>query len=435
MPKHSLASLKQAKPGDKVKVVCQNTSYIGILLPRPSDDGYITIKLDSGYNIGINTEKISNFEVLQKDAASFTSQVKKSKAISFSGKVALLACGGTIVNKVDYRTGAVYPAKSVQEVLAGLHPSVVSSVAPKILFSIASEDMSPAHWVELAKEAAAAIKEGAQGVVITHGTDTMHYTSAALSFMLPSLPCPIVLTGSQRSSDRGSSDAPINLFCAISAAKADLSGVFICMHEGLSDEFCSLILGTKARKMHTSRRDAFRSINAPIAARISTETGKVERLNAKPRQNIPLQLDTRINTNVAIQYIYPGIKPSAISALSVYDGVVLVGMGLGHVPTNLGNDPLSIPIFNEVCQLIESGVHVYLASQCIYGRVNMDVYSNGRVLAEKGVMGNRCDMTPETAYVKLMWVLGHEKDPKKVKQLMESNLTGEISSRTEILQY
>ncbi|MEM4554306.1 MAG: Glu-tRNA(Gln) amidotransferase subunit GatD [Candidatus Anstonellaceae archaeon] len=435
MPRHTSASTKAAKPGDKIKVVCQDASYVGILLPRPWEDGYITIKLDSGYNIGIKADKISQLEILQKETVTFAQPMQKSKSVSFAGKIALLACGGTIVNKVDYRTGAVYPAKSVQEILAGLHPSVVGLTAPKLLFSIASEDMSPAHWVELANEVADAIKDDAQGVVITHGTDTMHYTSAALSFMLSGLPCPVVLTGSQRSSDRGSSDAPINLFCAISAAKADLSGVFICMHEGLSDDFCHLIIGTKARKMHTSRRDAFRSINVSPAARVSAETGKVEKINAAPRQNTKLQLDTRLNTNVAMQYIYPGIKPSAISALSEYDGVVLVGMGLGHVPTNLGNDPLSIPIFKEVCGLIESGVHVYLASQCIYGRVNMDVYSNGRVLAEKGVMGNHCDMTPETAYVKLMWVLGHEKEPKKVKQMMESNIAGEISQRTEILPY
>lgn len=275
-------------------------------------------------------------------------------------------------------------------------------------------------------------------MVLTHGTDTMHYTSAALSFMLQNLPCPIILTGSQRSSDRGSSDASSNLKCALAAAKADISGVFICMHENLSDDSCSLLFGTKVRKLHTTRRDAFRSINVLPAARIFSANEKVEKISSVCPARKPdarPQVDTKMNTNVAMQYIYPGVKPAAITALSEYDGIVLVGMGLAHLPVNLGNDKLSIPILKEVRQLVQSGIPVVLASQCIYGRLDMDVYTNGKVLREAGLIGNLCDMTPETAYVKLMWVLGHEKKIEKVKQQMETSLVGEISERTEIVQY
>ncbi len=433
----------KAAPGDTVRIALQDGEYTGVLLPRAQEAGqFTTLKLSSGYNIGISLSRVKGVEVLEQGAAKIFGATDRKQAggkdAPCAGKVSLLACGGTIVNRIDYRTGAVYPASTTEELVLGLPKGAAESIRPKMMFPIASEDMSPAHWVRLADEAAKDIREGAQGVVITHGTDIMHYTSAALSFMLQNLSCPIIITGSQRSSDRGSSDADSNLRCALAAAKADLSGVFICMHENLSDDFCALLSGSKARKMHTTRRDAFRPINAQIAARVNSESGKVEKVSAScpsRKMGAGVTVDTRLNTNVAMQYIYPGIKPTAISALSDYDGVVLVGMGLGHLPVNLGQDPRSIPILQEASELVESGTHVFLASQCIYGRVDMDVYTNGRVLLEKGIMGNQCDMTPETAYVKLMWVLGQEKRKEKVRQMMETNLVGEISGRTEITPY
>ncbi len=436
-------SLSIAKPGDRVRLSCDGGEYTGVLLPRAQGGGeFVTIKLSSGYNIGIRSSRIQHTEVLEQGSAQLHGATDKAqssgKLPTPGGKISLLACGGTIVNRIDYRTGAVYPASTTEELMAGLPAGAREMVRPRMMFPIASEDMAPAHWAELAEAAAEDIKAGTQGVVVTHGTDIMHYTSAALSFMLQNLPVPVVLTGSQRSSDRGSSDAEPNLRCALAAAKADLSGVFICMHENLSDDHCTLLFGTKARKMHTTRRDAFHSINVLPAARIDPLSGKMEKMSYHCPARKPgaaLSLDTKINANVAMQYIYPGIKPSAISALSGYDGVVLVGLGLGHLPVNLGKDKLSIPIFKEAAALVQSGITVFLASQCIYGRVDMDVYTNGRVLREAGIMGNLCDMTPETAYVKMMWVLGHEKKPEKVRQLMESSIAGEISDRTEIIPY
>ncbi|MCX8197723.1 MAG: Glu-tRNA(Gln) amidotransferase subunit GatD [Candidatus Micrarchaeota archaeon] len=429
----------EAEPGDKVQVECASGKYCGILLPRKQESPFLALKLGSGYNIGIRKEAITAISILEKASAQFRKELKEEKKSSSpAGKVSLLACGGTIANRVDYRTGAVHPAVSAEELLESLPMQTRGTVQPRMLFSLPSEDMSPAHWAELAKAAAESIKGGAEGVVITHGTDTMHYTSAALSFMLQNLPCPVVLTGSQRSSDRGSSDAELNLSCAIAAAKSDLSGVFICMHENLSDESCALLFGPKARKMHTTRRDAFRPINSLPAARVDAASLSVEKIspNCQPRKKeSKLALDTRMNTNVALQYIYPGLKPSAIASLAGYDGVVLAGMGLGHLPVNLSGDKLAMPILKEVAQLVNSGIPVVLASQCIYGRVDMDVYTNGRVLKEAGIIGNLCDMTPETAYVKLMWVLGREKRMGEVKKLMETSIAGEISERSPIAPY
>ncbi|MCX6773269.1 MAG: Glu-tRNA(Gln) amidotransferase subunit GatD [Candidatus Micrarchaeota archaeon] len=431
-----------ANSGDRVRISCGTDSYTGVLLPRAAGaEDFITLKLSSGYNIGIKKSRISGTEVLEQSAVKLVGATEKKQHLakqSAEGKVSLLACGGTIVNRIDYRSGAVYPASTTEEILAGLPKEAREHVRPKILFSVASEDMAPAHWSKVAEAAAVDIKDGAQGVIVTHGTDTMHYTSAALSFMLQNIPVPIILTGSQRSSDRGSSDAETNFRASLAAANADISGVFICMHENMSDESCLLHFGTKVRKMHTTRRDAFRSINVQPAARVFPGNGKVEKLSADCPARKPgakMAVDTALNTNVAMQYIYPGIKPAQISALSKYDGIVLVGMGLAHLPINLGGDPLAIPILKEAKALAASGIPVVLTSQCIYGRINMDVYTNGRALKDAGIIGNLCDMTPETAYVKLMWVLGHEKKVAKVKELMESNIAGEISERTEIVNY
>ncbi|MEM4633854.1 MAG: Glu-tRNA(Gln) amidotransferase subunit GatD, partial [Candidatus Anstonellaceae archaeon] len=272
----------KAKPGDLVLVDCGEVQYEGVLLPRQSKAGnFLSLKLSSGYNIGIRQESVKKVQVLESKPAAFASKADMQSMLqgSLKGKISLLACGGTIANRVDYRTGAVHPAASPEELLEELPDELKAQVLPKMLFSMPSEDMSPAHWAELAKAAASSIQEGADGVVITHGTDTMHYTSAALSFMLQNLPCPVILTGSQRSSDRSSSDAKINLQCALAASKSNLSGVFICMHENLSDDSCVLLFGTKARKMHTSRRDAFRPINVLPAARVKSLKGEVEKLS------------------------------------------------------------------------------------------------------------------------------------------------------------
>ena len=431
----------RAFPGDRIRVSCEGGEYTGILLPRSGPAGYLTLKLHSGYNIGIKESRIRNIEVLEQSAAAIIGSKKTSGKEAGSSKppfISILGCGGTIVNRIDYRTGAVNPATTPEELLAGIPFASRYNLRAKLLFSLASEDMAAAHWQILAKEAHQQIKDGAEGVITTHGTDIMHYTSAALSFMLQNLPCPIILTGSQRSSDRGSSDAETNLRASLIAAKADISGVFICMHHDMSDDMCALNFGTKVRKMHTTRRDAFRSINVHPAAMVHLAQEKVEKLSSEcPSRKpgaVPV-LSDKLNTNVAMQYIYPGIKPSAISALSSYDGAVLIGTGLGHIPVNIGNDPRSQPILKEVKGLISAGIPVVFSSQCIYGRAAMNVYTNSRAVLDAGVIGNGCDMTPETAYVKLMWVLGKEKKIAKVKELMETNLVGEISDRTEIVPY
>ena len=431
-------------PGDLVKLICNDAEYEGVLLPTTGTTEFVPLKLPSGYNIGVSRTRVKKTLVLEKASAVLKGATLAKSASPLSvekGKphISVLACGGTIASRIDYRTGAVDPLTSPEELIASFPQArFLAPIRAKTLFSLNSEDIAPAHWIKAAHAVSEEIKGGSEGVVITHGTDTMSFTSAALSFMLQKPGCPVILTGSQRSSDRGSSDAETNMHAALLAARADLSGVFVCMHEGTSDSSCLLHFGTKVRKMHTSRRDAFRSINTLPAARILLEQQKVEKISerceARGRPG-SVSLDTKLNENVALVYSYPGMKPDFISSLSKYDGVVIAGSGLGHLPVNLGGDPLARPILNEISGLIKSGIPVFLAPQTIYGRIDMNVYSDGRALLDIGVIGNLCDLTPECAYVKLMWVLGHEKKMEKVKGLMEKSIVGEITERSEISPY
>jgi len=433
---NSAAGATSAKPGDLVLIDCDLGEQKGILLPS-ANSGMISIKLSSGYNIGIKQENIAKMEVLEIGKP--PSSASQAHAISMPKKdfLSILGCGGTIASRIDYRTGAVDAATSPQELVNAFAHLSKRPLRAKSLFSISSEDTTHIHWQKIARAAADEIKDGAQGVVITQGTDTMSYSSAAISFMLQNLPCPVIFTGSQRSSDRSSSDAALNMQAALLGADSDLSGVFICMHENLSDDACLLHFGTKVRKMHTSRRDAFRSINCQPAARVLPIQGKYEKISplARPRNTSTFSLDTKINQNVALIYTYPGIKPEMIASLSKYDGVVIAGTGLGHVPTNTSLDKDAVPVLKEVSALISSGIPVVIAPQTIYGRINLNVYSSGRVLAEAGAIGHLCDFTPEAAYVKLMWVLGHEKKMERVREMMEKNIAGEISERSELVDF
>ncbi|MFA6327988.1 MAG: Glu-tRNA(Gln) amidotransferase subunit GatD [Candidatus Micrarchaeia archaeon] len=425
-----------AKPGDLVAISCSLGEQEGILLPT-NNPGSVAIKLPSGYNIGIKRESISKIEVLETGKPPSSAAQARPAPTPKKDFLSILGCGGTIASRIDYRSGAVDAATSPQELVGAFASLSKKPLRAKSLFSISSEDTTPVHWQKIAQAVADEIKDGAQGAVVTHGTDTMSYSSAALSFMLQNLPCPVIFTGSQRSSDRSSSDAALNMQAALLGADSDLSGVFICMHENLSDDSCLLHFGAKARKMHTSRRDAFRSINCRPAARVFPLAGRFEKISplAPPRNTGKPMLDTRLDSNVALLYSYPGIKPEMIASLSKYNGVVIAGTGLGHVPSNTSNDPDAVPVLKEVSALIASGIPVVIAPQTIYGRVNMSVYSSGRALREAGAIGHLCDFTPEAAYVKLMWVLAREKKMERIREMMEKNIAGEISERSEIVDF
>ncbi|MGC8670688.1 MAG: Glu-tRNA(Gln) amidotransferase subunit GatD [Thermoprotei archaeon] len=426
---------------DRIRIKKDDQVIEGILMPRPALLGgrALVVKLDNGYNVGVLPDG-AQIELISKGAEPEISAGEEPKELPKKGlrNVTIVSAGGTISSRIDYNTGAVFPALTARE-LSSFFPGIMqlANIRSVPLLNILSEDMSPSHWKLLAQTVYNEISDGADGVVITHGTDTLHYTASALSFMLQGLGVPVALVGAQRSSDRGSSDNVMNLECSVAVAASDMAGVVVVMHGSMSDDYCLVHQGVKVRKMHTSRRDAFRSINVLPYARVrwKGDSSKpiVERIRDYPKRSEGKpKLDLQLDDRVALIYVHPGINPEFIASLSkYYDGVVLAGTGLGHASTNPGSDPLAKSILPSIRSLINSGIPVVMAPQTIYGRVNMNVYAAGRLLKEAGVIGDQCDWTPEAALVKLMFVLGHTKDMKEVKRLMETDMVGEISPTSD----
>ncbi len=433
----SLLKSKKIRVGDKVLVTKGKLEYVGILMPRIKlgDISSLVIKLPNGYNIGIKHEKDTKIRRLEPGKPI---KFKPAEAVPRKDPekptISILGCGGTIASRVEYTTGAVFPAFSPADLLLSF-PELgdIANIKARKLFDLFSEDITAEHWKIIAQEVVKEIQSGVDGVVLMHGTDTLHYTAAALSFMLRDLPVPVVLVGAQRSSDRGSSDNLVNLVSAVvAAAQSSVAEVTVCMHGSMSDDFCYLHQGTKVRKLHTSRRDAFQSVNVKPYAKIFYPDKKIEYLrnDYKIREKRTVKLDDKLNTNVALVYAYPSIKPEFIQSLRNFDGVVIAGTGLGHVPTNPMNDKFTQSILPSLRNLIHSNIPVVIAPQTIYGRIDLDVYQAGRLLNEIGVIGNGCDWTPEVALVKLMFVLGKTKDMNKIREMMLTNYAGEIGDRT-----
>ncbi len=413
--------------GDIVRVTGDDKTYEGILIPRSesSDNEHLVIKMKSGYNVGIRlTSKIKIEKIGKGSKPTFASPPLPLQKQDLP-KVVIMSTGGTIASRVDYRTGAVRSAISASD-LYGVVPELadLAQVDTQIVFSIYSENLNQQHWKEMAETAAKNIEQGAKGIIIAHGTDTMAYTSAALSFALQNLPVPVVVVGAQRSSDRPSSDAATNLIGAVKAAAyGPFAEVVIAMHETVADTGIVFNRGTKVRKCHTSRRDTFKPVNASPIAR-STEEG-ISMLTTDYKKRDPaskVTLKPEFSKEVALVKFYPGFDPSVIDWYTEKHvrGILLEGSGLGHV---------SKACFGAIKNAVNQGVLVALASQCIWGRVNMNVYDTGRDLLDLGVIPTD-DMFPETALVKLMWALGQTKDLGEAKKLFKTNIAGELTSRT-----
>ncbi|MGC8936053.1 MAG: Glu-tRNA(Gln) amidotransferase subunit GatD [Candidatus Methanomethylicaceae archaeon] len=409
--------------GDRILVKSRGSSFVGILMPRSEldDDAHIVLKLDDGYNLGISIDSIQIEKIPQEEIPPPQPKVVKSR--HGLPRVSIISTGGTIASRVDYRTGAVSPALSAEDLYQSV-PELgdFADIKTEILFSLLSENIIPENWTAMAKSIERHIKEGAEGVVVTHGTDTMGYTAAALSFALRNLPVPVILVGSQRSSDRPSSDAYLNLKGAVLAAtKAPFAEVGVLMHSTSSDDELVIHRGTKVRKMHTSRRDAFVSINSLPLAKVVD--GKIEVYGTYRERGGELELRPDFDEDVVLIKSFPGIPTDIFDPIihRGFHGIVLEGTGLGHVPER---------IFPAIKRAIQSGIAVVMTSQCLYGRVNMNVYSTGRELLSMGVIPGE-DMLPETALVKLMWVLAQTRDPEEVRRLFLTNIAGELSERSE----
>jgi len=412
---------------DHIRVTKDGITYEGILIPRSEhgDDKHLVLKVRSGYNIGVRITPTTKIEKIgPKTKLTFNPPLPPEQKKGLP-KVAILSTGGTIASRVDYRTGAVRPAISAND-LYSIIPELsdIAVIDAEILFSLFSEDLTPENWTKIAESVTKRIREGVDGVVITHGTDTMAYTAAALSFALQNLPVPVMLVGAQRSEDRPSSDAASNLIGAVlAAAKAPFAEVAVAMHETISDESIALHRGTKVRKCHTSRRDAFKSININPIAQI--KDGQITLLTddySKRDPNKEFILRPEFNRKVTLIKFYPGMDSEIIEWLieKDYKGMVIEGTGLGHV---------SRRCFQSIQKAIKRNIIIAMTSQCIWGRVNMNVYENGRDLLAMGVIPVG-DMLPETALVKLMWALGQTDNTEEAENLLKTNIAHEISERT-----
>ncbi len=400
------------------KINLDDGSLEGVIVNE--DAKHLTLKLDSGYNIGISKHRISRIDKISKVEHQTHEQhhIKQSSGLP---KILILHTGGTIASKVDYKTGAVTPRFEPSELIE-MFPELreLAHIETELISNMESDYMRFEHYNIMAKKILE-IHSRYKGIIITHGTDTLHYTSAALSFMFEHLNIPVVLVGSQRSSDRGSTDAAINLISAVSfIANTSLAGVFICMHEDMSDNTCIILNGLNARKMHSSRRDAFQAINKQPIARVNFFTKDIlyiseypnTALNSKGKLKIHPFKDLKIGFVIS----HPNMYHEELDAFleKGFDGLILEGTGLGHMPIGMidehtkENERIRKSI-EELCKKMP----VVMTTQTINGIVNMNVYSPGRELQNIGVIGNQSTLCPETTFIKLAWLLSQGLDAKE----------------------
>ena len=419
-----------AKSGDYVEIHLTRIIYEGILLESPeSEKGIVLLKLDSGYNIGFNKKDILEIRVMKKFSEGSSSSPTTPSKKDGKPNIAMIITGGTIAARLNPRKGGVDWLTSPGD-LFKFYPEIfdkVNIVKVEVPFMKASEDMDFKDWQKIARITKKLLDESdIKGVIITHGTDFLHYTSAALSFFLRDLNKPVVLTYSQRSIDRASSDANLNLQCAALVAMSDIAEVVLVGHASSNDDYCYAMPGTKVRKLHTSRRDAFKVINGKSYAKVFPDRiDVVSEYNQRGKGKI--KLDVKFEEKVALVKVYPGQDPDILDYYSKkkYKGIVLEMSGLGHAPTKRAKKSW----IKKLKEIQDKKIVVCGVSQCINGRVDPLVYSNGRELLGTGIIYLQ-DMLAETALVKLGWVLGHKewaKSKETVKEKMLYNFAYEFS--------
>jgi len=405
--------------GNQVKVH-SGLMYSGIIMPRYeySDDGHIVIKLKNGYNIGLDIDKIKKIE-LESSPKTTKENVPKPETDPALPRILLISTGGTIASKIDYRTGAVTPALTASELNATVPElSKIANIDTEVLFSEYSENLLPQHWIKIAEKLNSYARSEYRGIIIAHGTDTMQYTAAALAFSLSGFPKPVALVGSQRSSDRPSSDAALNLIAAARfLVQTDTSGIFVVMHNTSSDDEIACHWATRVRKNHTSRRNAFQTVGGSPAFIVKDNRTEKNTVFNPPKgdYNPKIKFDNR----VALVKYYPGFEPKILDYIisSGYKSIIFEGTGLGHVGKIM---------YNTIEKAKKKGLFVGMTSQCIDGMVRMTVYDSGRDLLNLGVtpLGN---MIPETALVKAMWALANSKDATEMNKIMKENIALEFS--------
>jgi len=413
-----------ATEGCKISFISGGREYKGILMPHKDSRSadVIVIKMRNGYKAGFTVDAGTSIKILEQPSVIKREPVERKPKKGLPNLV-LIGTGGTIGSQTDAKTGALAPGASTDDIL-NMFPEIleIANVKTIDLFSVLSENMNIEHWQKMASAAAEELNGGADGVIILHGTDTLGHSAAALSFMLKEISGPVILVGSQRSPDRPSSDAFVNLVASVRFCLSKTAGVYVIMHDTMSDDSCAVHRGTRARKMHTSRRDAFRSINTVPVAHIDAE-GKITFKDEVPKASAKTTANTKMEKDVVLLHYYPGMDPKIFKSVIIgRKGIVIAGSGLGHVSDGM------VPILKEAA---DKGAVIVMTSQCINGPTGMNIYNKGRELQGIGVIPVS-DMLPETAYVKLMWALANTKDAEEAKELMRAAISYEMGDRRTV---
>lgn len=414
--------LSSLRFGDLVELSYRGKTLHGEFIRIDEEKKLVLIKLKSGYDVGVPEKEISAARIVER-AVPEKNVAKKEKAyVPENPDITIITTGGTISSKIDYKTGGVSPTvppKYYFQIAPGLKDKGIIEIND--LMSVLSENMKPSDWVRIGRAAHEAIKKGSKGVIVTMGTDTMHFASAALSFILNPLSVPLVFTGAQRSTDRGSSDASTNLLLSATAAsKWDGGESVVCMHADLNDEYNFLIRGNRVRKMHTERRDAFRPINSLPLAKVHLD-GRIEKVSEYRKKAEETVLNTKFNDKVRLLVSYPGMTGDAImeAITGGAEGLVIEGTGFGNLPLK------DKSVYDALSHASKEEIPIVITSQTVYGATNRFVYSTLRELSEFKNVIYLGDMLSEAAFAKLMFVLGGTNKMHEVRELMERPVAGE----------
>ncbi|MEC9350997.1 MAG: Glu-tRNA(Gln) amidotransferase subunit GatD [Candidatus Thermoplasmatota archaeon] len=435
-------------PGTPVKVAVKTWSGVveheGLALP-PAGPKLITLKLANGYNVSYPESYVESVEILDEVEMSEEEGPTPIEQDESLPLVHLIHTGGTIASKVDYATGAVTARFEPHELLESV-PELRSVARLRVvkLGNMWSDDIRPRHWNRMLRATEEAFAEGAVGVVITHGTDTLHLSAAAMGYGWSGNggrpPGRIVVTGSQRSPDRGSSDAAENLVAAVHwaahgpAPSGYRDASVVVLHADSSDGRCAVLPGIASRKYHSSRRDAFKSINQNPLAWInndgtgpSIEMAEHEPADARVEAISPMMFDedTRIAQFIADAHLQPDLVMSVIK--DGYDAILFHGTGLGHLPIS---DPQDDSPENTKLRLMledhcANGGVVVVVAQTIHGPMNMNVYAKGREQQEMGIIGHGSLCPPGSALVKLHHLLSRGGGQETVASNWTEDLCGE----------
>lgn len=429
--------------------------HSGIITPAVSP-GHISLKLANGYNLSHPENSILSLSIISTPNTSPQGKISSPDTDVDNGSsdlplVRILHTGGTIASKVDYATGAVVASFEPEELIAAVPELAdIARIEAIKLGNMWSDDMRPQHWNSLLAASAEAFADGAVGVVVTSGTDTLAITAAALAFGWAGeggvAPGRIVVTGSQRSSDRGSSDAGENLIAAVYWAANGPSpngglgdSTVVMLHANSDDGEIAVLPGCSTRKLHSTRRDAFKPINAEVLATVHIgREGPTHTLSpvyeealasTTPRQNTtPTKYDCKIK--IAQMMGGPYLLPDLVTAVAKngYSALVFHGTGLGHLPVENpnGDAPENELLADTITEVIKGGLNVVMANMCINGPVNMNVYSKGRNQQNMGILGHGGNCSPDTVVIKTHWSLSQGRN---LGEDLESNLLGENPER------